>query len=184
MIAVSKTFKALQRAARERQEKSRQPEETPGTEEREEVASSAGGPAEEAGSHTRAAELPPDEPLVTARREPLPPPPATEAPVESSASPPPMRDEELRGEKDGVLQGILEEDLRGAGGALRVEADGWVWGSLDPEKARALLAKYALLHCLRRDESSSFWFWAHLAAARERSHRSGLPLDLEDLPRI
>ena len=65
---------------------------------------------------------------------------------------------------------------------MRVTGDGRVLGDPDRESARTLLARYALLHCLRERSGDAWtWFWASGPEARDRASREGLLLDADGL---
>ncbi|MBN2170770.1 MAG: hypothetical protein JW819_05585 [Candidatus Krumholzibacteriota bacterium] len=154
---MSKTFKALQRAARER--------------DGQRSASRAADP--EAGASPAPEALPePDEVALPSRTDAAPAPlPADAPPAEGAAG-------------DAILVTLLSENLAPADPRrpLRVTPDGRVLGDPDRERARALLARYALLHCLRERSGGAWtWFWAGGPEARERASREGLLLDEDGL---
>ncbi len=152
---MSKTFKALQRAARERAAKMRQERIEPQSPE-------AAQPTPTAGA-ARVIAL--EKAQNSGAVGPPPPPPATIDPGRPS------------GEMDASLRGILEEALSPLNPEMNVGSDGWLQGELDPATCKELLAKYALLHCLRKDAKNSYWFWASRQESAEMAERSGLELD-------
>jgi hypothetical protein len=153
---VSKTFKALQRAAKERAAKIRQGHEEPQPREPSKPAPTAG-----------AARIIALEKAQDATSTITPPQPQS----------PPVVPGRPSGEMDSGLRGILEEALSPLNPELRIGHDGWLKGELDPETCRQLLAKFALLHCLRQDAENSYWFWGSKQESEEMAERSGLELD-------
>ncbi len=153
---MSKTFKALQRAAKERAAKLRQEQKEPHSTE------PAQGAPPKAGTARIIALAKADKPGMAA---PTPPPPATIDPGRPS------------GEMDASLRNILEEALSPHNPNLVIGNDGWLQGVLDPIICKELLSKYALLHCLRKDAENSYWFWASRQESVEMVERCGLELD-------
>jgi hypothetical protein len=151
---VSKTFKALQRAAAEQARRlHRDPDEV--------------GPA--------VAGAPPP----SAARARLF---AVTQPSGASAPRPPMttRDQTLRSEMDLPLRELLEGSFRPTCPDLAIGDDGWVQGRLDREALLALRRRHALLHCLRKSDTESFWFWGSTRDALDLAETTGYPLDAED----
>ncbi len=158
---MSKTFKALQRAAKERAAKT--------------------GPVSV--PTPRPAPVRKDPPSAAAARliavqrehekDADPPTPLAVTPPE----PGPGDERGLHGEMDAGLHQLLEETFGRAVPVLAIGGDGWVEGRLDPALRSDLLQRYDLLHCLVRDEERSFWFWGSAREARELADRSGYDLD-------
>ena len=161
---MSKTFKALQRAAREQAQRQHRPLD-------------------------EALTPPPPAPRLT-------PPSASRARVialsglvhdgEGNAPPRPRalsateEHGELRSEIDLSLREILEQHLRPGCPELDIRDDGWVRGKLDPRGLLRLLRRHNLLHCLQRDEETTFWFWASAREATDLADSTGYRLDPVD----
>jgi hypothetical protein len=88
----------------------------------------------------------------------------------------------LRSEIDPTLREILEQSLRPGCPTLEILSDGWVRGRLDPGALLRLLRRHNLLHCLQRDEESTFWFWASAREAAELAEATGYRLDPVERP--
>jgi len=179
---VSKTFKALQRAARERAAKKGGGEPMAPVPDQDAMPEPH-GLSEPGGLKALAPDRAESGTWPLARPEGPLPRPSEMSPVLPAPIPimPGNPGPELRGDGDPVLQDLLKETFVGGMGLVRVEKDGWVRGRLDIATARHLLDRYALLHCLRQDEANSLWFWSSTRAAQDRARRSGLALDLEDV---
>ncbi len=149
---MSKTFKALQRAAKERASQARQ-EKEPRTPDPPQSTPSAG--------KARVIALQ----KALAKNSPFPPPPP-EPDLVAPGRP--------SGEMDTGLRCILEEALIPMGPNLSIGDDGWLDGDLDIETCRDLLEKYGVLHCLREDPRTSYWFWASRQESWELADWSGL----------
>ena len=87
---------------------------------------------------------------------------------------------ELRSEIDLSLREILEQHLRPGCPELDIRDDGWVRGKLDPRGLLRLLRRHNLLHCLQRDEETTFWFWASAREATDLADSTGYRLDPVD----
>jgi len=151
---VSKTFKALQRAAEEQARRLRR--------------------ESEPGQPPPAGSTPPN--AAAARRIALAgsaSPPATPGPRTSA-------DGVLRSEVDLALRELLEASFRPACPHLRIGEDGWVHGALDRDALRALRRRAALLHCLVKDPETSFWFWGSAREAEALARSTGYLLDPVD----
>jgi hypothetical protein len=151
---VSKTFKALQRAAAEQARRLRREPDAVQT-------AAPGGPPPSAAMARLFA--------VTHPPTPAPPRPATVAGAQT-----------LRSEMDLHLRELLEGSFRASCPTLSIQDDGWVQGQLDREALRALCRRHALLHCLRKSETESFWFWGSAREALDLAEATGFPLDAED----
>lgn len=154
---MSKTFKALQRAAEEQARRLRR-ENDPGQ------PAPAGSPppsAAQARQIALAGPPPAPAPSLTARRER-------------------GADGELRSEVDLALRDLLEAAFRPGCPELRIGDDGWVQGSLDREALRELRRRAALLHCLVKDQQTSFWFWGSAREAEALANSTGYLLDPVD----
>ena len=156
---MSKTFKALQRAAKERASRKPGKPDAPPREEK------SSPPPSVAAARVKA--------IASTKPEP---PEVESPPIESKSTSAPA---DLTGEMDPSLRVILEKAFAAAEQGIEIGEDGWVRGSLDQPSRDALLARYGLLHCLTLDEQNSFWFWASLREAKELAERSGCPLDDE-----
>jgi len=151
---VSKTFKALQRAAAEQARRLRHDPED-------------GRPA------TPGAPPPSG---AMARLFAVTHPPAAAGPR------PPARDgaQALRSEMDPQLRELLEINFRPTCPTLTIGEDGWVRGELDREALLTLRRRHALLHCLRKSAAESFWFWGSARDAADLAAATGYLLDAED----
>lgn len=152
---MSKTFKALQRAAEEQARRLRREREP-------------GQPA------------PPGSPppsAALARQIALAGPPGSPAATPGAGLAPAG---ELRSEVDLALRDLLEGAFRPACPQLRIGDDGWVHGSLDREALRELRRRAALLHCLVKDPQTSFWFWGSAREAEALAKSTGYLLDPVD----
>ncbi|MDP6419186.1 MAG: hypothetical protein QF492_08495 [Candidatus Krumholzibacteria bacterium] len=78
-----------------------------------------------------------------------------------------------------LLQGILCE--LGDPEPLKISTGGRVSGAQNPERARLLLERYALLHCVREGKKTWVWFWGNSKQAYEFAEEHRLPLDLDAL---
>ena len=87
------------------------------------------------------------------------------------------------GEPDPELRALLEMELMVSANGGVMENDGWMRGNIDRRLAKRLLDRYGLLHVLMQNERSWFWFWASSTDARATAESCGLPLDLEDKAR-
>lgn len=149
---MSKTFKALQRAAEEQARRLRRESEP-------------GQPAPVGSPPPSAAQ---------ARQIALTGPPPAPAGADRSPA------AELRSEVDLPLRELLESAFRPACPQLRIADDGWVYGSLDREALRDLRRRAALLHCLVKDPETSFWFWGSAREAEALAKSTGYLLDPVD----
>ncbi len=171
---MSKTFKALLRAAHERAGKKRNdpPAKAPAT------------PAPEIKKLDPPVSEERETPVRLERPEP---PPIAKAPLASNQTEKEHGEKIFRatpqlpvGEPDPDLRNLLELELMVSANNGVLEIEGWLRGYLDRKLAKRLLDRYGLLHCLMQDERNWFWFWASSTNAEEMSERYGLPLDLED----
>ncbi|MCP4549085.1 MAG: hypothetical protein GY835_21725 [bacterium] len=149
---MSKTFKALQRAARNSGDKG-VPQKTPAP-----VAERT--PTDEPSPETPA----PDSPAIEST--PLPVTPPTED-LEGIFSQP----------FDPALEALLLENFCVEDNSCTVEGGAWLRGVPDADAARALLTRHSLIHCLRLDEQTWYWFWSSEHDARERSETTRLRCD-------
>jgi len=152
---VSKTFKALQRAAEEQARRLRR-ESEPG-----QPAPAGSPPPSAAQARQIALEGPPPARPAAASRER-------------------GADGALRSEVDLALRDMLEAAFRPTCPDLRIDDDGWVNGSLDREALRELRRRAALLHCLVKDPQTSFWFWGSAREAEALAKSTGYSLDPVD----
>jgi hypothetical protein len=81
------------------------------------------------------------------------------------------------GPDDPDLRELLEMELMVSASGGVLEPDGWLRGPLDQKLATRLLDRFGLLHCLMQDERNWFWFWASTSDAEEMAARHGLLLD-------
>jgi hypothetical protein len=151
---VSKTFKALQRAAEEQARRLRR--------EGEETRPAPAGSPPPSAAMAR----------LFAMSHPHTPPPAP-----PTAAPP--RAQALRSEVDLQLRELLENSFRPSAPELAIGDDGWVQGRLDREALLTLRRRHALLHCLHKSETESFWFWGSALDAAALAAATGFPLDAE-----
>lgn len=158
---LSKTFEALQRAARDRAAREpRLPEaETPRP-----VPETAPPTVGEARLR-----------LLSEVKPPVPVPIREPAAVMRGVSL--TRTGDLCGEIDVTLRRILEDAFMSHSPGLIVEDNGWIRGRLQYESLVRLLDMHDLLHCLLVDDENSFWFWGSAREARELAELSGYELD-------
>jgi hypothetical protein len=105
----------------------------------------------------------------------------TQPPGASAPRPPTApRAQTLRSEMDLPLRELLEGSFRPTCPDLAIGDDGWVLGQLDREALLVLRRRHALLHCLRKSDSESFWFWGSAREAADLAAATGFPLDAED----
>lgn len=174
---MSKTFKALQRAAKERAAREGKLPPVP-TPKRKPLKKD---PPSAAAARLIAVQRSADraEPVPN---EILPPTPALVPLPEREPEPEPgqrffVEDHGLRGEMEPGLRDMLEETFGRIVPGLHIGEDGWVQGRLPAPQRSELLQRYDLLHCLHRDEERSFWFWGSAREARDLAERSGYDLD-------
>ena len=99
----------------------------------------------------------------------------------AAAARPPAPDgtQALRSEMDPQLRELLESSFRPTCPNLQIGADGWVRGQLDREALITLRRRHALLHCLHKSDQESFWFWGSARDAAALAEAAGYPLDAE-----